>query len=547
MDVGLWYAVVFASLLAGAVVVCFLIFTTSRIATTFALKKHVTYANLPVVLQGSDRAAWIDYAVLFLFLLANVLVLAIRNGGAAGFVRRSASLALANLVPLFLGGRINSVADVFGLRLRTFRRLHRWLGRVAVVEGLVHAIAAVALRKPDVRQRADVAGIVAATALFSIAASGVLRQRLHEVFLVLHFVLYVAIIAAVFVHSQIRAVSAYPAICLLVAICLYAATSALRVGLVLYRSVPYKEQTPNRASVRTVVFKTRNGADIVLSDVVHVHVELARPWRLQAGQFAYLCIPGVSPLALVQSHPFYVAWWYREGGKDYAIFIVQRERGFTRRLASRRDDTKTMLAAVEGPYGKQLHLANYGTVLLMATGIGIAGQLPYVSQLLEEFHKYEVRKIALYWQVNSDIQTALVADQMQELLNKDTSQVCPLSFPSTTSWTPTLIVGQILNIHVYVLDASNICLLDSTNDQERAASGHVVRLGERMDVTYKAIRAADILTFELGRRNGRMAVSLVCVDSETRADVYRVLGKVDEDVSVKELDFSPQGKRSGWM
>jgi hypothetical protein len=42
--------------------------------------------------------------------------------------------------------------------------------------------------------------------------------------------------------------------------------------------------------------------------------------------------------------------------------------------------------------------------LLFATGIGIAGQLPYVKQLLENFHNYDVkaRRIALFWQVDSE-------------------------------------------------------------------------------------------------------------------------------------------------
>lgn len=160
MDISEWYAAVFASLLVAAVAVYLFIFAVSRIATTTYALQYLAYANVPEVLQGSDRATWLDYAMLSLFLLANVLVLAIRNGDAAGFVRRSASLALANLVPLFLGGQINSVANAVGLRLRAYSRLHRWLGRVAVVEGLIHMIAAVTLHKPDVRQRADVAGIV---------------------------------------------------------------------------------------------------------------------------------------------------------------------------------------------------------------------------------------------------------------------------------------------------------------------------------------------------------------------------------------------------
>ena len=57
-----------------------------------------------------------------------------------------------------------------------------------------------------------------------------------------------------------------------------------------------------------------------------------------------------------------------------------------------------MRAIINGPYGKELSLGSYSTVLLFATGIRIAGQLPYVAQLLDGYHNCEVktRRIALF-------------------------------------------------------------------------------------------------------------------------------------------------------
>jgi NAD(P)H-flavin reductase len=90
------------------------------------------------------------------------------------------------------------------------------------------------------------------------------------------------------------------------------------------------------------------------------------------------------------------------------IFIVQKKGGFTKNLFlyanSYPSDDSKMMAWVEGPYGKELNLESYGTVLLFATGIGIAGQLPYVAQLLEGYHNCEVktRRIALFWELDSE-------------------------------------------------------------------------------------------------------------------------------------------------
>jgi NAD(P)H-flavin reductase len=42
-------------------------------------------------------------------------------------------------------------------------------------------------------------------------------------------------------------------------------------------------------------------------------------------------------------------------------------------------DKSTIRAVVKGPYRNKLPLNSYSTVLLFATGIGIVGQLPYIT------------------------------------------------------------------------------------------------------------------------------------------------------------------------
>ena len=102
-----------------------------------------------------------------------------------------------------------------------------------------------------------------------------------------------------------------------------------------------------------------------------------------------------------------VAWWYPyDKDQDIVVFIAQQQTGFTQSLPTSNSLTQPteLRAIVEGPYGKEIHLDEYGTVLLFATDIGIAGQLPYMRQLLENFHNYDAkaRRIALFWQVESE-------------------------------------------------------------------------------------------------------------------------------------------------
>jgi predicted ferric reductase len=252
-----------------------------------------------------------------------------------------------------------------------------------------------------------------ATLLSSIA---VVRRHLYEIFLKLHQILAATIIAAIFIHSPSKHIFTSPIVYLFAAICLQIFIAIFQFGHVLYRNVRYRKPL-NRAEVRTIIYKRRGEegkGDVPLSDAFHVHIQLSRSWNHRAGEYVYLCIPGASRTSFMQSHPFYVSWWYRDaGGNDFVVLIVQKRAGFTKHLQghakSEREEPSKMRAIIEGPYGNVLDLKSYGTVLLFATGIGIAGQLPYVTRLLEGYHNCEVktRRIALFWEVDSQCKASI--------------------------------------------------------------------------------------------------------------------------------------------
>jgi hypothetical protein len=85
---------------------------------------------------------------------------------------------------------------------------------------------------------------------------------------------------------------------------------------------------------------------------------------------------------------------------------VQKKKSFTKSIASHAsggsNDCARMKTVMTGPFGQEMDLGLFGTVLLFATGISIAAQLPYVSQLLTDYQADETRRIALFWQVDSE-------------------------------------------------------------------------------------------------------------------------------------------------
>ncbi len=228
-------------------------------------------------------------------------------------------------------------------------------------------------------------------------SSAIIRRHFYEIFAKFHLILAVSIVTAIWVHTPPSKLLAPPRVYLLVAASLWAALRTLRLLQAVYRNLRYGRGL-SRATVHPV------------PGAVQVHVRVARPWRFRAGQYVYLCVPSVSHSAFLQSHPFAICWWYRDGdGNDVAVCIIQARRGFTRELGKYAisggiGTQAEMRAIVEGPYGREICLNSYGTVLLFASGIGIAGQLPYVRQLLDEYHSCETksRRIALFCEMDAE-------------------------------------------------------------------------------------------------------------------------------------------------
>jgi predicted ferric reductase len=80
------------------------------------------------------------------------------------------------------------------------------------------------------------------------------------------------------------------------------------------------------------------------------------------------------------------------------VNLVKSRTGFTRELG--RNVNKTLRAFVNGPFGIRHDFGNYGTVIMVATGIGIAG----LKELINGYNSYEVRtrRKLLIWQIQKE-------------------------------------------------------------------------------------------------------------------------------------------------
>ena len=149
----------------------------------------------------------------------------------------------------------------------------------------------------------------------------------------------------------------------------------------------------------------------VVRDVIRIKIQVRRPWTIRAGQYINIWLPRVGYRALLESHPFMIVSWAADTSwkpklKTVQLLVEPRD-GFTHRLLryAKRSSGKTKhLVLYSGPYGSPASMKEYGTVLLIATGFGIAAILPHLKELLDGYEKCEVvtRKIHVVWQLKEE-------------------------------------------------------------------------------------------------------------------------------------------------
>lgn len=146
-------------------------------------------------------------------------------------------------------------------------------------------------------------------------------------------------------------------------------------------------------------------------------VDLPRPRSIRPGQFVYIWAPAVSAWSFAQSHPLSVAWWNRDDPSEEKeqttkrnhdeianslTLLIQPMEGFSNHLFSSTENFIRVM--VDGPYGVPVPTEQYGTIVLFASGIGIAAQLPFIKQALQDIEacRTSLRRVSLVWQVDNE-------------------------------------------------------------------------------------------------------------------------------------------------
>ncbi|KAI5812407.1 ferric reductase like transmembrane component-domain-containing protein [Pyronema omphalodes] len=380
------------------------------------LKKHMLYS--PLFRNRHNREFQLSEAI-------NVGTLPTRfqTFFLVGYVasnNRTGVMATVNMVPLFLmAGRNNPLIALLGISFDTFNLVHRWLGRIVVIEAVVHTLAWMVgkvdlygwetVRVSITSSAFIMPGFIATVAFCFLLfhSPSVIRHAFYESFLLMHILAAATACAGLWYHLSYKPDMAHWLSYLKSAIILWGLDRFLRLARLVYRNMGRK--------------MTRIHVEALPGDAVRVTIRMARPWKLKPGEHLYLYVP---TLGLWTSHPFTIAWQedeaahFEDDGTEKSLpvtrqdviqadptmsLIVRRRTGFTNTLFKKAFDAPRRcfdtMALVEGPYGKGNGLGSYGTVVMVAGGVGITHPVTYLKDLVEGFANGTVatRRVTLVW------------------------------------------------------------------------------------------------------------------------------------------------------
>ncbi|EGX47267.1 hypothetical protein AOL_s00091g11 [Orbilia oligospora ATCC 24927] len=378
--------------------------------------RSLVYPRLPIWVAETR----LDLLVFLLVVVANGLCCVLGVSGVDGFHSRIGKVTLANLTLLSLGGRVTAVSNFLGLGCKHTKLIHRWVAIIVVVEGGLHGLLAFLGHRTKIFTQLQI--IYALLPFASLIACFIflpLKTSLYELFLVIHNALALTCLVAIWLHlwRYVRERDVFVIVSLVLTLVLLCCQP---LG-VIYRNFPFRQRFH-----RLSVFKQ--------NDALILKLHIQRPWGFRAGQYVYLCVPAASPFASFEFHPFFIAWWERTAnGEAIAHFLVQPRFGFTRDLlrclsyetTADVRSTSSCTAFIEGPYGITHHLSDYGTIILLASGIGICAQLPYIQQAVADHkaRKVKTQKIELHWILEKESQQDWVKSWMDEILEADAKYV----------------------------------------------------------------------------------------------------------------------------
>lgn len=146
MDRISWYLIACCGLCLFIFLLWILKFRWPNLRNSFT--KGFIYALLTKRGRYWDSFTRLEACLLLAFFLANIVMIFVPFAGIdlRQIEKRCASLAVVNMIPLFVVGRIGPVIEALNVHRSTWGHFHHWVGRFAVLEAMLHATIVLVLK-----------------------------------------------------------------------------------------------------------------------------------------------------------------------------------------------------------------------------------------------------------------------------------------------------------------------------------------------------------------------------------------------------------------
>ncbi|KAI9769850.1 MAG: hypothetical protein M1840_003844 [Geoglossum simile] len=491
------------------------------------ISKHLIYRYLlhhHRVIGPWSRASVI---VQLIYITGNVFCFSFRASTILEAGRRAGTLSLINLIPVFAGPHLSFLADLLGLALSTFQQIHRSAGLMSVFLALFHVLIAVvsrpyfALSLPQ-----NLFAVIGASSLCCIIllSLSLFRKSSYELFLRTHHAL--AALSAYSIWRHLPSEKLFPRVYLYISAGMFVLTFIVQGSIVRYQNGVFRY---SRAQAHIT---HEHGT-------VRLRIHLRKPLRFKAGQYINLWIPSVSFWSFLQSHPFVVISW-AEGAQDHLDLFIEPRRGLTRELLYHAKNGHSMdpLVLFSGPHGKSVRIDKYENILMVATGFGIAGHLPYLKQLIHSYNarKVRARRIHLVWQIR-DINVGIAA---QPLLNGaldedklDDGCILSISIYWESNDIPKEPFGKRATLYPGKAPLQDIFRAEVT--EENIEKKQI----ETVDWDTKILIEEELESGRPSRKEGKMLVAVSGTDDVRDELRSLVRDHLADGISLLELDYQP--------
>ena len=329
-------------------------------------------------------------------ILIFILALAVAAAPAGATCCDDESTGGAATVPLLLtfalASRNSIVTFIFGVPFERALKWHKWMALFSVASGVYHGI---------VSKQANVSGIVLVSLMGALLIFSFfpIRRWVFEIFLKLHWVLFIGVVVVAFIHE--------------------AGIVAIGVGIwafdILCRCFVLWRNRQNSTKVMMTCLP---------ADVVRITFKKGN-FRYLPGQYVFICIPKVS---YFEWHPFSISSSPHDDDVNLHIRVLGN---WTKELYEKADSTETT-AYIDGPYGQpsvDVDGDRYKIFVFVSGGIGITPMQSICNDLVHQsLRGRPLKKVFFIWSVRDAFMVTSVLDYDKKYFDDRIPKELPYSF-----------------------------------------------------------------------------------------------------------------------